>query len=232
MAQPFIRRYEPDTDLADIVHVFRETCDDALKVEPVWTIGSYIWCRPYPVLSPTTCFVLDDGNGMAVGYILGTPDTQKFCDDWKPKYVPTVKSALENLPPPKAETKEERDRIAARGDGLLNLIYNDPCKSAFSSYASELQSWPGHLHINILPSHQRQGYGKHLINAFSTAAKAEGCPRAYLGMVASNDGAARFYEACGFRRLPHVLDNGASGEMGRTPVREDGGQTIYFVVDF
>ena len=231
MSRPaFVRQYNHDTDLKHVIHIFRETCDDSLKVEPVWTIGSFIWCRPYLVLSPTTCFVVDDGSGRAVGYILGTPDTANFCKDWNDKYLSYIEPELNSLPPINAQTDEDASALAKRKELLVNLIRNDVHKLEFGDYPEHLRSYPGHLHIDILPSHQRQGFGRKLIVAFKAAAKAEGCPGAYLGMVAGNDGAAKFYEALGFVRLPHVLDEGASGERGRTKKREDGGETIYFVV--
>ena len=227
----FIRPYNAGTDSDAIVHIFRETCDDSLKVEPLWTLCSYIWCRPYPILAPRTCFVLDDGAGTAVGYILGTTDTAGFITNWPSQYMPLVDSQLNNLPKTDARTEGEELSLVERRDSFLSLMRNDPQKLIYSDLASLLQPWPGHFHIDILPSHQRQGYGKELIKAFCGAAKDQGCNGAYLGMVASNDGAARFYESYGFRRLPHVLDEGVSGEMGRTSKRPDGGQTIYYVID-
>ena len=227
----YVRQYNSDTDLQAVIHIFRQTCDDSLKVEPIWTTGSFIWCRPYLVLSPATCFVVDDGSGKAVGYILGTPDTAKFCNDWKNRYISYIEPELNSLPPIDARTEEDANGLAKRRDVLTNLIRNDIHKLEYGEYSEQLRSFPGHLHIDILPSHQRQGFGRKLIDVFKAAAKAEGCPGAYLGMVAGNDGAARFYEALGFERLPHVLDEGVSGEKGRTKKREDGGETIYFVVE-
>ena len=227
----YVRQYNSDTDLQAVIHIFRQTCDDSLKVEPIWTTSSFIWCRPYLVLSPATCFVVDDGSGKAVGYILGTPDTAKFCNDWKNRYISYIEPELNSLPPIDARTEEDASGLAKRRDVLTNLIRNDIYKLEYGEYSEQLRSFPGHLHIDILPSHQRRGFGRKLIDAFKAAAKVEGCPGAYLGMNAGNDGAARFYEALEFERLPHVLDEGVSGEKGRTEKGEDGGQTIYFVFE-
>lgn len=227
----FARRYNPDTDLQAVVHIFRETADDSLKVEPLWTVGSFIWCRPYLKLSPSTCFVVDDGNGRAVGYIIGTPDTRKFCDDWLKSYVPAMEPELNSLPRIEARSSADEESITKRTNDLINKIRTNPHGLVFGSYAEQLQSHPGHLHIDILPSHQRQGFGRKLIDAFKAAAKSEGCSGAYLGMIASNESAKNFYEAIGFKRLPQVLDGGASGELGRTGERPDDADVIYFVVD-
>lgn len=230
-SQAYVRQYNANTDLESVIHIFRETADDSLKVEPLWTVGSFIWCRPYPQLSPSTCFVIDDGNGKAVGYILGTPNTAKFCDKWLREYVPAMEPELISLPPSNAQSQEHRDKVTNRKDDLVRLICADPRNLMFGNYAEQLKSYPGHLHIDILKSHQRQGFGRKLIDAFKTTAKAEGCTGVYLGMIASNDNARKFYDAIGFERLPHVLDEGASGEMGRTPKKANGDGVIYFVME-
>jgi GNAT superfamily N-acetyltransferase len=229
--QAFVRGYNPDNDLQSTIHVFRETCDDSLKVEPIWTIGSYIWCRPYLMLSPSTCFVVDDGNGKAVGYIIGVPDSEEFCKRWRDVYAPKISSELDSLPSISSASEEETKKLAKRRDDLLSLIRNYPEKLVLGQYQEHLKPYPGHLHIDILPSHQRQGLGRYLIQHFLSAVKDQGCTGAYLGMVASNENAAKFYNACGFKRLEHVLDDGASGELGRTGKNEDGGESIYYVVD-
>jgi GNAT superfamily N-acetyltransferase len=229
-SRAFLRQYNANTDLDAAVHIFRETADDSLKVEPLWTIGSFIWCRPYLHLSPSTCFVVDDGTGRAVGYIIGTPDTTKFCEDWHKSYVPAMEPELNSLPSIDAQA-ENKENIAQRRDSLVDLIRTNPRKLMFGSYEEQLRSYPGHLHIDILPSHQRQGFGRKLIGAFKDAAKAESCPGAYLGMIASNDNAKKFYESIGFGRLPQVLDGGVTGELGRTGKRPDDADVIYFVVE-
>lgn len=226
----FVRKYNPATDLEAAVHIFRETSDASLKVEPIWTIGSYIWCRPYLLLNPDTCFVLDDGNGKAVGYIFGATHSGIFCERWENEYLPVVDQELRSLPPLNDSASSNADSLATRRDNLINLIRNDPRKLVLGSYSGDLEHL-GHLHIDILPSHQRQGFGKLLIDALLSALTQEGCRGIYLGMVASNHGAARFYEAYGFKRLPKVLDDGLSGELGRTAKGEDGGEKIYFVID-
>lgn len=226
---PFVRLYNPKTDFEDTIHVFRETCDDSLKVEPIWTIGSYIWCRPYLFLVPNTCFVLDDGQGKAVGYIIGAINSKHFCSKWNTEYLPTVKDDLESLPPPNGKDESETLLLKRRKQTLLDLIRSNPEKLVYDQ--RDLLADRGHLHIDLLPAYHRQGYGKQLIQQFIDATRAQGCTGLYLGMVASNLGAAAFYEACGFHRLPVVLDDGVSGELGRTKKDADGGEQLYYVLD-
>ena len=126
-SEPFVRLYNPKTDNDTVIHIFRETCDDTLKVEPIWTIGSYLWARPYFYLEPKTCLVLDDGHGEAVGYIIGTPDTSIFCEAWIKEYVPAVKDATsEESLPVTAQKAGDAESLTRRRTVLLSLLRDDP----------------------------------------------------------------------------------------------------------
>ena len=227
---PYIRQYDPGRDFPAVIEVFRETCDESLKVEPIWTIASYIWCRPYLLLTPGYCFVIDDGHGEAVGYIIGAPDSGNFCEQWCERYVPHILSELDDLPQYRSVSQERALDIARRRNELLEDIRSNPRKFILGDHGNALQHF-GHLHIDIVVSHQRRGFGRKLISAFCSAVRNEGCPGLYLGMGATNHGAGQFYESCGFRRLPKVLDDGATGELGRTKKTDEGEGTTYFVID-
>ncbi|KAK5166870.1 uncharacterized protein LTR77_007599 [Saxophila tyrrhenica] len=227
----FIRQYDPAKDYQAVIHVFRETCDETLKVEPIWTVGSYIWCWPYLLLNPESCFVVDGGNGTPAGYVIGVPNTGAFCQRWRDNYVPRVQAELDSLASVQQHGNGEKTKsIINRRDDMLNLIRNDPHKLVLGDIPNESQEL-GHLHIDILPSHQRRGFGKQLITTFCSAVGKQGCKAVYLGMSATNHGAAKFYEAYGFKRLPNVLDDGSSGELGRTGKKDDAGQALYYVID-
>jgi hypothetical protein len=45
---------------------------------------------PYVVLEPDLAFVLDDGRGRAVGYVLGAADTPLFVAAFRTKWLPLV----------------------------------------------------------------------------------------------------------------------------------------------
>lgn len=223
-AEPFIRRYDP-SDKANAIRIFRETADSSVQREPITTIGSHIWCLPYLILSPRTCFVLDDGNGKAVGYCIGTPDTADFARRWPVEYVPTIERDLKGLDIENGVEEEQATKLREKQSELCQGIYGNPENLVFGEFKEQLRPYPGHLHIDILPSHQRLGFGKKMIEALLASLRDEGCKGLYLGMVAGNDGGARFYERLGFYRLPFVLDDGVSGEQGRTK------GVIYYVKD-
>jgi ribosomal protein S18 acetylase RimI-like enzyme len=73
------------------------------------------------------------------------------------------------------------------------------------AFSSALQDYPSHFHINVEPSFQGKGIGRHLVDRFSRLCRDSGS----AGMhVVTNEAspAVKFYEACGFRRLPWPTD--------------------------
>jgi len=228
--RPFIRLVDYTIDRPALDHVFRVTCGESLKTEPAWTISSYLWCHPYPQLSPGTCFVLDSGAGEAVGYILGTADTEAFAERWKSDFLPFLDQNL--LPRPPNSAADGKTVPAGDVDlptHLLNLVYNDYPTMLNLSRPQMIERWPAHLHINILPAHQRQGWGRRLIDTLLAALAERNCKGMHLGMEAGNAGSLKFYESLGFSRYPFVLDDGVSGEKGRTG--EGSAVVIYMVKD-
>lgn len=86
-----------------------------------------------------------------------------------------------------------------------------------------LKAYLGHLHINVRDEWQGQGLGVKLMDAFLNHVMQQGCKGVHLGMIATNEGAERFYLKVGFGRFPRVLDGGESGEEGRK------GNVVYMV---
>ncbi|RQM06844.1 hypothetical protein DH86_00003896, partial [Scytalidium sp. 3C] len=87
---PFIRPCDPDKDEERIQYICRETVDKALAHEPACSIAPFIWAVPYVRLYPDYGFVLDSGDGTAVGYILGVPDNRQFLARYLSDYIPTL----------------------------------------------------------------------------------------------------------------------------------------------
>lgn len=72
-----IRPYRPE-DRAALEDICIRTAHNGLDSRPVYAdpgILPVIFATPYAELEPDLTFVLDDGRGQAVGYILGTADT-------------------------------------------------------------------------------------------------------------------------------------------------------------
>jgi ribosomal protein S18 acetylase RimI-like enzyme len=185
-------------------------------------IASFAWCRPYYLLQPENCFVVDDGHGTAVGYIIGTPDTSAFVQQQKQQsYSLAYLSEEQGLPKP---TPEEDTSWSGNIQGALRKIIHEPENTLHEDWPELMRDYPGHLHIDILPEYQRKGLGGKLMNAFLSAMKMKNCKGLHLGMVSTNEAAEKFYRSQGFDRFPKVIDGGQSGEMGRDE------RTIYMVI--
>lgn len=172
-------------------------------------IGSYLYCKAYLLLSPNTCFVLDPGNGHAVGYIIGTHDTNHLAQRWQ-AMVSVIDPKL--VPPPDAEHQDPNELPMIKD--MKIALYSGHC-SMLQSNEELLQKYPAHLHIDILPEFQGKGYGPSLMEVFLAKVKELGATGVHLGMLRTNDGARRFYDRLGYSLCDQVLDSGKSGEVGR-----------------
>jgi ribosomal protein S18 acetylase RimI-like enzyme len=210
MSVPFIRPYETrDWDAG--LNVFFTTIDSGVDFEPARTIGSYLWFKVYVLITPSTCFILDDGTGRAVGYMIGTPSTTHLAEQWREKLVPMLDPKL--VPKPEDLTGDE---MMDRDDvwNMRRAVYTAEF-DLLQSTPHLLEQYPAHLHVNILPEFQGKGYGKMLMDVFIQKLQQLGVGGVHLGMVGSNEGARRFYERLGFQLCDEVLDDGDSGEVGR-----------------
>ncbi|GIE85024.1 GNAT family N-acetyltransferase [Actinoplanes regularis] len=149
-----------------------------------------IWAAPYVILEPEHAHVLDDGDGRAVGYIIGTADTAKFVERYRNEWLPATADRLVDGDP--------RDQV------MLDL-YRRPERMLHPALADH----PAHLHIDLLPEWQGRGQGRALMAAFLAGLRAAGVPRVHLGMARQNRSAYAFYQRLGFRDLPVADDPGA-----------------------
>jgi ribosomal protein S18 acetylase RimI-like enzyme len=77
-------------------------------------------------------------------------------------------------------------------------------------YPEPYDAYPSHLHIDLLPRVQGQGYGRELMGQLLERLRERGSPGVHLGMSAVNDRAYGFYRALGFSELARE----GSGESG------------------
>ncbi|KAG9028272.1 hypothetical protein FRB95_006638 [Tulasnella sp. JGI-2019a] len=190
---PFVRLYEPK-DFDKLLRVCEVTVDPVVAQAPDLTLASAIWCAPYPILNPESSFVLDDGNGTAVGYLVGAPSTRAFIDKYQKEYIPRIDSVRFPLP-----STEEGKRVKEELGGLswmLDVIY-DP-----TVMDTELidEGFQAHFHIDLLPEYQSRGYGPKLLDAFSEIVRKDGGTGVHVAMAPGNDRAGVWYERNGFVR--------------------------------
>jgi ribosomal protein S18 acetylase RimI-like enzyme len=141
----------------------------------------------------------DDGR-RAVGYIVGTADTPAFVEAYRRQWLPTLLDRYPPLTAPPSTPTEEMIALMHRPERMI---------------VPELAAYPAHLHIDLLPDHQRVGHGRALMTAFLGALRAKGAAAVHLGMVSSNTAARAFYDRLGFVEIP-VPDAGPLTYLGRS----------------
>ena len=185
--QPTIRPYRP-ADLDAVYDICVRTADaggDARGMYSDDRLMGDLFAAPYVTLEPAVAHILDDGTGAAVGYVVGTADTQRFARRYRDEWLPV---ADRPEPPEPPVTPEEN---------MLSLHHHPE-----RMIVPELAGYPAHLHIDLLPEWQGRGFGRGLIGAFLKGVHKAGARRVHLGMVPSSLGARKFYERLGFVEIP------------------------------
>lgn len=153
-----------------------------------------LWAAPYVLLEPDHAFVLDDGTGVAVGYVLGTVDAEGFEERCEREWWPALR---------------ERYPLRPDGDSLDDLLvallhHRWPPEPDVSG------PFPSELHIDLLPIAQGRGWGRRMIATVLGSLRAAGSKGVHLGTAAANTRAIGFYEHLGFERLPRPVDGGGA----------------------
>lgn len=198
-----LRPYRPeDRDaLFDICVRTGHEGGDSRHLYPDPDLLPNIFAAPYVALEPELAFVVEDG-GRAVGYIVGTADTASFVARYRTEWLPSLTGRY-----PAPVQPQEPATPAEMMTGLMH----DPERMVLP----ELDGYPAHLHIDLLPSHQRYGYGRALMETFLDALHARGVPAVHLSMVTSNTPARAFYDRVGFHEIA-VPDPGPVTYLGRS----------------
>jgi ribosomal protein S18 acetylase RimI-like enzyme len=182
-----IRSYRPE-DRAAVAEICVLTGDSGGDSRAKWPdpdLLPSIFALPYVDHEPELAFVLDDG-GDAVGYVLGTADTPAFVEWYRQEWLPPLAG---RYPPP--------DPPATPLDWLAVLLHRPE-----RMLVAEVEDYPAHLHIDLLPAFQGAGHGRALMTAFLRALAERGVPRVHLTMDPANTRARTFYDRMGFHEIP------------------------------
>jgi ribosomal protein S18 acetylase RimI-like enzyme len=144
----------------------------------------HCFAAPYAVLEPDLCFILLD-DGAPCGYILGTRDSSAFRANCERDWYPVLRARY--LLPPESEDSIDAD--------LIRRIHSG------SPIDLDLVAYPAHLHIDLLPVAQGQGWGRVLMRTFLTRLRALQVPALQLGVGRRNPRAIAFYERVGFQPI-------------------------------
>ncbi|MCR2817567.1 GNAT family N-acetyltransferase [Microbacterium sp. zg.Y1090] len=183
-----IRPFRPGDEpaLADVCLLTADAGADATGVLADDDLWAEVFVLPYAARHPDLAFVVESDHSRVVGYTVAVPDTRAFEDwfatEWWPRHA-------DRWPEPEVEL--------TRQDGILRYAYGR--RAGAEPYGD---AHPAHLHIDLLPEVQGQGWGRRLIDTVSDALRERGVSGLHLVSSADNAGALAFYDRLGFTRLP------------------------------
>ncbi len=164
------------TDTAAVEYVCRVTAGPGCAREPVQSnVIAKMFSTYYARECCDTSFVLADDDDIAVGYVMCEPDYKRY------------------------------GRLFRRID--MKNIYHINKKSAFDAWLMPFpyfflgRKYPAHLHIDILPEYQGNGYGAQMMNTMLSNLKQKNVKGIMLMASKDNHGAIRFYQRLGFNVL-------------------------------
>ena len=184
-----IRPAEPG-DLERLYEICLRTGDageDATALHHDPMLLGHVWAAPYLVHAPEHASVVVDGDDRARGYVLGVADSRRFEAELEREWWP----ALRERYPLDADGRSEADQATV-------ALLHDPPTAVDEVLAA---GYPSHLHIDLLPDVQGQGWGRRLVDRVLGSLAAAGSPGVHLGVSARNERAIGFYRATGFTEL-------------------------------
>ncbi|KAJ7151562.1 acyl-CoA N-acyltransferase [Mycena filopes] len=151
-----------------------------------------VWAVPYVTLPTTWGFVMEEEeSGEVVGYIVGSTDTRAYEDYAREHLWPVLSKQY----PPSIAVKPADQHYAQ----LLRKMRVLP--------ESTLGFADAHLHIDILGSYQKQGWGRRLIETAVEYLSRPSVDGVWLVMNPKNVNAGKFYERLGFKRIEGSPEN-------------------------
>jgi ribosomal protein S18 acetylase RimI-like enzyme len=191
--EPIIRPYlaKDRAAVAEICHRTGYRGEDATPYFADRTLFAMIFALSYTDHEPEHCFVVDDG-GSAVGYCVGTPDTQTQIKRYTDVHVPAILRHLLT----RTIWRHPRDLFTVL---RWKRMAEQPDEEHTRDLTALRSTFPAHLHIDIMPSHHRRGLGSRLLDAFLSHLEELGVSGLHLVTSTENRAAVPFYEAMGFK---------------------------------
>lgn len=151
-----------------------------------------VYVGPYIELEPELAFVVTDDDGVS-GYVVGARDSHVFEERCAKAWWPELRLKYPENAFPEGSKDSRMVALIHRPDHAPDDLVRD---------------YPSHLHIDLLPRTQGQGYGRELMARLLSALRAAGSTGVHLGVGATNARAIGFYERMGF----DVLKRYAGGQ--------------------
>jgi ribosomal protein S18 acetylase RimI-like enzyme len=183
-----IRPFRPGDEpaLAEICLRTADSGADATGVLADDDLWAEVFVLPYAARHPDLAFVVETDDGRVAGYVVGAPDTRAFEEWFRTQWWPRHAARW---------PRPEHERT--RQDGVLRYAYAR--RAGAEPYGD---TYPAHLHIDLLPELQGQGWGRRLIETLEQALRERGVTGLHLVAGAENTGAVAFYERIGLTPLP------------------------------
>lgn len=184
-----VRPYEP-LDLEAVYEICLKTGDrgeDATHLYDDPKLLGHLYVGPYVVLEPESAWVLADEAGVC-GYIVGALDSRTFYETYRQEWLPPLRA---HYPEPQGRPEEW-----TRDEALRYRLHHprDEPPQALAAY-------PSHLHIDLLPHAQGQGWGRKLMQTFLGSLETRGSRGVHLSVGRQNTRAIAFYRRLGFKAL-------------------------------
>jgi ribosomal protein S18 acetylase RimI-like enzyme len=181
-----IRPYQPG-DLPALNEICLRTGDNGTDASHLYRnpnlLGQF-FAAPYAVLEPDLCFVLTRQD-TPCGYMLGTRDSAAFYARCERDWLPTLR--VRHPLPEASDHSLDAEIIRLFHEGY--------------TVDRDLAEYPAHLHIDLLPEAQGQGYGRRLIGTFLDRLRVLSVPAVHLQVSKRNIRAIGFYERVGFHKI-------------------------------
>lgn len=189
---PYIRPFRPG-DQPALAEICLRTADagaDATGVFDDDDLWAEVFVLPYVARHPDLAFVVETDDGRVAGYVVGTDDTRAFEDWFASQWWPRFADRWPR--PAKERTRQDGTLVYAYGRRAGAELFGD--------------TYPAHLHIDLLPELQGQGWGRRLIDTLVAELRSRGVTGLHLAASTENAGAIAFYPRVGFTRIPAHAD--------------------------
>ena len=186
------------TDLSSIYRICLHTGYNGGDATPFLKdpdLIGHIFAAPYAFFEPNLCFILAL-DSKPCGYVLGTRNSATFHEECEKKWLPELRK---RYPLPRKNNKSLEF-------SFIQYMHQNQI------VPKELEDYPAHLHIDILPIAQGKGYGRKLIENFLRQLQNQHVRGVHLIVSKNNHNAIEFYRQIGFKEL---IDMGESLAFGQ-----------------